>query len=433
MEKIVNDIIKEELYFGTLENGLRVYFMPKRGFVKKYAILATDFGSNDLEFVPKGECDRIRVHEGIAHFLEHKMFEQPDGGNAFDLFSKYGASANAFTNFNMTAYLFSATENFNECLTHLIDYVQTPYYTEENVEKEKGIIAQEIKMYDDDPSWQVYFNALKAMYQKHNVRIDIAGDVDSIYKITPDELYKCYNTFYNPSNMILFVIGDLDENEVMDVIKKANHSDIDKIEGKIQRFPNEEPKEIAQKEIVEKYQVSMPMFNIAYKDEDVNLRGKELLKKEVVSDILCDMIFKTGSELNEDMYMKGMVNDSFYGGFYSEVEYAFTLISGEGKDPHKVKDTITEYLERYKKEGLSRVGFERAKKKKIGEFLKYMDSMEFIANNFISYAFKDVNILDYLEVLKEVEFEDVENRLRTHFKEENCVISIVEPIEAEEN
>ena len=431
MEKIVNDIIKEELYFETLENGLRVYFMPKRGFVKKYAILATDFGSNDLEFVPKGECDRIRVHEGIAHFLEHKMFEQPDGGNAFDLFSKYGASANAFTNFNMTAYLFSATENFNECLTHLIDYVQTPYYTEENVEKEKGIIAQEIKMYDDDPSWQVYFNALKAMYQKHNVRIDIAGDVDSIYKITPDELYKCYNTFYNPSNMILFVIGDLDENEVMDVIKKANHSDIDKIEGKIQRFPNEEPKEIAQKEIVEKYQVSMPMFNIAYKDEDVNLRGKELLKKEVVSDILCDMIFKTGSELNEDMYMKGMVNDSFYGGFYSEVEYAFTLISGEGKDPHKVKDTITEYLERYKKEGLSRVGFERAKKKKIGEFLKYMDSMEFIANNFISYAFKDVNILDYLEVLKEVEFEDVENRLRTHFKEENCVISIVEPLEEE--
>lgn len=433
MEKIVNDIIKEELYFETLENGLRVYFMPKKGFVKKYAILATDFGSNDLEFVPKGECNRIRVHEGIAHFLEHKMFEQPDGGNAFDLFSKYGASANAFTNFNMTAYLFSATENFNECLTHLIDYVQTPYYTEENVEKEKGIIAQEIKMYDDDPSWQVYFNALKAMYQKHNVRIDIAGDVDSIYKITPAELYKCYNTFYNPSNMILFVIGDLDENEVMDVIKKANHSDIDKIEGKIQRFPNEEPKEIAQKEIVEKYQVSMPMFNIAYKDEDVNLRGKELLKKEVVSDILCDMIFKTGSELNEDMYMKGMVNDSFYGGFYSEVEYAFTLISGEGKDPHKVKDTITEYLERYKKEGLSRVGFERAKKKKIGEFLKYMDSMEFIANNFISYAFKDVNILDYLEVLKEVEFEDVENRLRTHFKEENCVISIVEPIEAEEN
>lgn len=433
MEKIVNDIIKEELYFETLENGLRVYFMPKRGFVKKYAVLATDFGSNDLEFIPNGENKKIRVNEGIAHFLEHKMFEQPDGGNAFDLFSKYGASANAFTNFNMTAYLFSATENFNECLSHLIDYVQTPYYTDENVEKEKGIIAQEIKMYDDDPSWQVYFNALKAMYQKHNVRIDIAGDVESIYKITPEELYKCYNTFYNPSNMILFVIGDLDADEIMGVIKKANHDDIKKIEGNIQRFSEVEPKEIACKEIVEKYQVSMPMFNIAYKDEDINLKGKSLLKKEVVSDILCDMIFKTGSDLNEYMYMNGMVNDSFYGGFYSEVEYAFTLISGEGKDPYKVKETITEYLEKYKTEGLSKEGFERAKKKKIGEFLKYMDSIEFIANNFISYAFKDVNILDYLEVLKEVKFEDVEERLRTHFKEENCVISIIELLEAEEN
>lgn len=433
MEKIVNDVIKEELYFETLENGLRVYFMPKRGFVKKYAVLATDFGSNDLEFIPNGENEKIRVNEGIAHFLEHKMFEQPDGGNAFDLFSKYGASANAFTNFNMTAYLFSATENFNECLSHLIDYVQTPYYTEENVEKEKGIIAQEIKMYDDDPSWQVYFNALKAMYQKHNVRIDIAGDVESIYKITPKELYKCYNTFYNPSNMILFVIGDLDVDEIMDVIKKANHDDIKKIEGNIQRFSETEPKEIACKEIVEKYQVSMPMFNIAYKDEDVNLKGKALLKKEVVSDILCDMIFKTGSDLNEYMYMNGMVNDSFYGGFYSEVDYAFTLISGEGKDPYKVKETINEYLEKYKKEGLSEEGFERAKKKKIGEFLKYMDSIEFIANNFISYAFKDVNILDYLEVLKEVKFEDVQQRLRSHFKEENCVISIIEPIESKEN
>ncbi len=430
MEKIVNNIIKEELYFETLENGLKVYFMPKKGFIKKYAVLATDFGSNDLEFIPKGENERIKVNEGIAHFLEHKMFEQPDGKNAFDLFSKYGANANAFTNFNMTAYLFSATENFNECLTHLIDYVQTPYYTDENVEKEKGIIAQEIKMYDDDANWQVYFNALKVMYQKHNVKIDIAGDVESIYKITPEELYKCYNTFYNPSNMILFIIGDLDQKEVFETVKKANHTEIEKIEGKITRFSEKEPKEIACKEIVEKYQVSMPMFNIGYKDEDINLRGKELLRKEVVSDILCDMIFKTGSELNDYLYMNGLVNDSFYGEFYSEVEYAFTLISGEGKDPYKVKDIISEYIEKYKKEGLSKESFERAKKKKIGEFIKYMDSMEFIANNFVSYAFKDINILDYLEVLKDVKFEDVEERLNKHFKEENCVISIIEPIES---
>ena len=428
MERIYNDTIKEELYSEELENGLKVYFMPKKGFLKKYAILATNYGSNDLEFIPEGETEKIKVHEGIAHFLEHKMFEQPDGGNAFDLFSEYGANANAFTNFNMTAYLFSATENFYKCLEHLIDYVQIPYYTDENVNKEKGIIAQEIKMYDDDPGWQVYFNCLKAMYKEHNVKIDIAGDVDSIYKITPEELYKCYNTFYNPSNMALFIVGDLEPEEVFEEVKKANHDDIKKNTKEIQRFMPVEPKEIATERITEKFQISMPMFNIAYKDEDVNLKGKELLKKEVVSDVLCDMIFKTGSELYDEMYMGGMVNGSFYGAFYSEVEYGYTLISGESKDPDAVMDKVEEYLERYKREGLSEEIFTRTKKRKIGEFLKYMDSMEFIANNFVSYVFKDINILDYLDVLKEVKLSDVEERLNSHFKKENRVISIIEPI-----
>ena len=167
MEKIVNDLLKEELYYEKLENGLEVYFMPKKGFTKKYAVLATNYGSNDLEFIPINEKEKVTVNAGIAHFLEHKMFEQPDGGNAFDKFSKWGANANAFTNFTMTAYLFSTTEYFYECLEHLIDYVQTPYFTDENVEKEKGIIEQEIKMYNDDPEWNVYFNALKAISSRH--------------------------------------------------------------------------------------------------------------------------------------------------------------------------------------------------------------------------------------------------------------------------
>ena len=162
MKKIYNEVIRETLYYDCLENGLEVYYMPKKGYTNKYAVLGVDFGSNDLDFIPIGESKRIRVQEGIAHFLEHKMFEQPDGGNAFDKFSQLGASANAFTSFTMTAYLFSTTDNFMKSLDHLIDYVQTPYYTEENVNKEKGIIAQEIKMYEDDPEWNVYFNCLKA-------------------------------------------------------------------------------------------------------------------------------------------------------------------------------------------------------------------------------------------------------------------------------
>ncbi|HBG5345288.1 TPA: insulinase family protein [Clostridioides difficile] len=427
MEKIVNDILKEEVYYEKLQNGLDVYFMPKRGFMKKYAILATNYGSNDLEFVPIGEDKKIRVNEGIAHFLEHKMFEQPDGGDAFDKFSKLGVNANAFTNFTMTAYLFSATENFYESLEHLIDYVQTPYFTDENVEKEKGIIAQEIKMYNDDPDWNVYFNCLKAMYVNYPARIDIAGTVDSIYKITKEELYKCYNTFYNPGNMALFVVGDLDVEKVIDVTKKSNNYEVDKLSKSIERFYPEEPESVKEKEVIEKFPISMPMFNIGFKDSNVGLRGKELLRKEIVTDILVGMLFKKGSKLYEDLYMQGLINENFGAGFSSQVDYAFSIIAGDSKEPKKVKEIILDYIEKSKKEGLSKEEFERTKKKKIGSFIKCFDSINFIGNSFISYVFKDINLLDYLDVIKDVTFEEVEERLREHFKEEYCVISIVEP------
>ncbi|AXU72725.1 TPA: M16 family metallopeptidase [Clostridioides difficile] len=427
MEKIVNDILKEEVYYEKLQNGLDVYFMPKRGFMKKYAILATNYGSNDLEFVPIGEDKKIRVNEGIAHFLEHKMFEQPDGGDAFDKFSKLGVNANAFTNFTMTAYLFSATENFYESLEHLIDYVQTPYFTDENVEKEKGIIAQEIKMYNDDPDWNVYFNCLKAMYINYPARIDIAGTVDSIYKITKEELYKCYNTFYNPGNMALFVVGDLDVEKVIDVTKKSNNYKVDKLSKSIERFYPEEPEGVKEKEVIEKFPISMPMFNIGFKDSNVGLKGKELLRKEIVTDILVGMLFKKGSKLYEDLYMQGLINENFGAGFSSQVDYAFSIIAGDSKEPKKVKEIILDYIEKSKKEGLSKEEFERTKKKKIGSFIKCFDSINFIGNSFISYVFKDINLLDYLDIIKDITFEEVEERLKEHFKEEYCVISIVEP------
>ena len=384
MEKIVNDILKEEVYYEKLQNGLDVYFMPKRGFMKKYAILATNYGSNDLEFVPIGEDKKIRVNEGIAHFLEHKMFEQPDGGDAFDKFSKLGVNANAFTNFTMTAYLFSATENFYESLEHLIDYVQTPYFTDENVEKEKGIIAQEIKMYNDDPDWNVYFNCLKAMYVNYPARIDIAGTVDSIYKITKEELYKCYNTFYNPGNMALFVVGDLDVEKVIDVTKKSNNYKVDKLSKSIERFYPEEPEGVKEKEVIEKFPISMPMFNIGFKDSNVGLKGKELLRKEIVTDILVGMLFKKGSKLYEDLYMQGLINENFGAGFSSQVDYAFSIIAGDSKEPKKVKEIILDYIEKSKKEGLSKEEFERTKKKKIGSFIKCFDSINFIGNSFKS-------------------------------------------------
>ncbi len=428
MNKIYNDIINEELYFDKMENGLEVFYIPKKGFVNKYAVLGVDFGSNDLEFVPIGETEKIRVSEGIAHFLEHKMFEQADGSNAFDEFSRLGASANAFTGFTMTAYLFSATENFYPSLKHLIEYVEAPYYTEENVEKEKGIIAQEIKMYQDDPDWNVYFNCLKAMYSKHHTNIDIAGSVDSIYKITPEELYKCYNTFYNPANMKLFIVGDLDPDKLIETIKEANNDDIDFSEN-IERFMEKEPLEINESLIVDKYTVSMPMFYIGYKDEFVKREARESLKLEIITDMLFDIIFSESGDLHQNLYNEGLIVGGISGGYLSQKDYAYAVASGASKDPREVKKRIDEYIENLKKTGIDSYEFEINKKKKIGGFLKSFDSINYIANNFLNYMFRGINFLEYFELLKEVEIEDINKRLYEFFKEDNSVLSIVEPKE----
>ena len=203
-----NRIINEEVISAKLDSGLDVLLIPKKGYIKKYAIFSTKYGSNDNKFIPINENDVIQVPEGIAHFLEHKLFEEPEG-NIFDEFSKLGTNVNAFTNFNQTSYLFSCTDNFCESLELLIKFVQNPYFTDENVEKEKGIIAQEIKMYEDNPGWRVFFNALKGMYFEHPVKIDIAGTIESIQNIDKETLYKCYNTFYNPKNMVLVTVGEI--------------------------------------------------------------------------------------------------------------------------------------------------------------------------------------------------------------------------------
>lgn len=429
MKKIYNDVIDEELYFEKMENGLEVYYIPKPGFANKYAVLGVDFGSNDIEFIPIGEKNKIKVNEGIAHFLEHKMFEQPDGTNAFDKFSKLGANANAFTGFTMTAYLFSATDNFYESLSHLIEYVQTPYYTDENVEKEKGIIAQEIKMYQDDPDWNVYFNCIQAMYTKHHTNIDIAGTVDSIYRITPEELYKCYNTFYNPANMKLFVVGDLDGDKIIDTVKRINNTNKE-TEDEIKRITEEEPREVGNKLIKDQYTVSIPMFYIGYKDVYENREPKESLKLEIVSDMLFDIIFSVSGELYQKLYEEGLIIGNMTGGYLCQKDYSYAIVSGASRDPEKLKKYIDEYIDNLRKTGIDKYEFEINKKKKIGNFLKSFDSIGYIANNFLNYMFRGINFLEYLEVLKEIELEDVEKRLEEFFFESQSVLSIIEPRES---
>ncbi len=428
MQIIKNELLNECVYHEKLHNNMDIFFMPKRGFTKKYAVLATNYGSNDLEFISPHTNERIKVNEGIAHFLEHKMFEQPDGSNAFDEFAKIGANANAFTNFNMTAYLFSATENFEDGLRHLISYVQEPYFTEENVEKEKGIIAQEIKMYDDNPDWRLFFNTLKAMYKVHANSIDIAGTVESIYKITPQELYSCYKTFYSPSNMALFVIGELDKDKVMDIVKSAVKDEY-MFSGDIKKIEPVETDEVRQKEIFEKLDVSVPMFTIGYKDKAEVLGSKGLMKKSIATELILDILFKKGSRLYDKLYREGLVFGGISCDYTEHTDYGYTMISGETRDIETVKQEIFSAIENAKVSGIDEEDFKRAKKKKIGSFIKLFDSIEFIANNYLSYHFKGMDILDYYEVLKSIEIETLNERLKEHFDRDMSVVSMVLPKE----
>ncbi len=380
-----NEKIREKLYYKEMKSGLKVYFMPKEGYTKQYAIFATDYGSIDNIFIPIGEKETIEVPEGIAHFLEHKLFEEPEQ-NIFDKFSKLGANVNAYTNFTQTAYLFSSTENFYENLALLVEFVQHPYFTDENVEKEKGIIAQEINMYKDNPNWRVFFNCLKGMYKEHPVKIDIAGTIESIQEINKELLYKCYNTFYNPTNMVIFIVGDLSFDEIIKVIAQSEKKDYKEIE-KVERVFPEEPKEVNESLIEESMLTSAPLFYIGFKDVDNELPERERVKKDFITNFILDMLFGSSSQFYNDMYEEGLVDSSFGAYYTGKKSYGHSLIVGESKDPKEVYNRIMGLLEKEGTSILLEEDFNRIKKKTMGEFLMGLNSVEFIANSFISLYF----------------------------------------------
>lgn len=429
--KIRDSFFDEKLLHKKLNNNLEIFYMPKKGFTKKYAVLATNYGSNDLEFISPFDGEHIKLNEGIAHFLEHKMFEQPDGSDAFAEFSKYGANANAFTNFNMTAYLFGTTDNFYPSLEHLISYVNTPHFTDENVQKEQGIIAQEIKMYDDSADWRLFFNTLRAMYIEHPNRIDIAGTVESISKISKEELYKCYNSFYSPSNMALFVIGDLDFDEICKIVEKTSSYD-HSFDGEIERIMPKEPNRIKEKYIREDMEVSIPMFSIGYKDTmDEELSGKELCIRNIETEIIMSCLFKKGSDLNEELYNEKLIFEPLSCEYNSHNDYGYSIISGETRNLDLVQKKIKDTIEEAKEKGLDSETFERVKKARLGAFVRAFDSIEGIANSFLNYYFEGINYFDVYDYMKEVTLDDVNRRMKEHFVEEMAVLSIIMPIESE--
>lgn len=425
MKTLINDRIKEKILYEELESGLKVYFMPKPGFTKKYAIFSTNYGSIDNSFIPIGEDNPIIVPEGIAHFLEHKLFEEEES-NIFDKFSQMGAYVNANTSFNQTNYLFYTTDHFYESLELLVKFVQSPYLTDENVEKEKGIIAQEIKMYEDNPKWRVFFNCLKAMYINHPIKIDIAGTVESINTITKDLLYKSYNTFYNPSNMVLFVVGDLSFDEVIETVKKSEKK-FEKSEPIDNRIFPDEPNRVKQNLIEEKMFVSTPLFYLGFKDYQLGLVGEEAIKKDLVTNMILDLLFTPSSIFYNDLYNEGLIDNTFGAYFTGKKNYGHSLIVGQSEKPEAIQERIKDLINKPAEEVLKIEDFDRLKKKNLGGFLMGFNSVEFIANNFIDLYFDGFNLLDYLEVLEKLEFSDVLKRYKEHFTNDNIVLSIIRP------
>ena len=423
MEIIENSRIKEKAYIEKLENGMKVIIIPKPNLDKKYIIWGTHFGSIDNRFIMPKTGEEVFIPDGVAHFLEHKMFEQPNGTNSLDTLMALGLEANAYTTNDHTAYLFECTDNFYEGLDELMDYVQHPYFTDENVEKEKGIIAQEIKMYDDEPNWRLYMNAMDCMYKNNPIKIDIAGSVESISKITPEVLYKCYNTFYNPSNMIMVVCGNFVPEELLKEIKKRllpkeAQDEIKRIYPPKENSINKEYKEV-------EMEVSMPIFAIGYKDMEGMENKSEIVKKHIAIEILLNMIIGKSSETYKELYEKGVLISQPDIDYEFSDEYAHITISGESKAPQTVKEKIEETVEKFKEDGLDNEHFERIRRKVYGDYVAEYNSVGDIARMFLADSMKGINSFDYIDEYDHVTKEYTEKILKNVFKKENMVMSVV--------
>lgn len=426
--------LNEVIYSYVVDPGLQVYLLPKKDYRKKYAVFSTAFGSIDSHFLVEGEKseEEFRVPDGVAHFLEHKLFEEEDG-NIFDRFAALGAMTNAFTSFTQTAYLFSCTDFFSENLELLLNFVQNPYFTEESVVKEQGIIEQEIRMYQDNPEWRLFFNLLGAMYKEHPVKVDIAGTVESIRKITPDILYKCYRTFYHPANMGVFVVGDINPEKVLEQIASNIAAKNHPPAHEIKRFYPDEPGLIPEKKVEQELSVSQPLFNIGFKDINITAsnpcRAEELLRRELVTEILLNLIFSSSESFFNELYEEGLIDDHFGYGYTGEVTHGYTQAGGRTKDPQALYQKVMEKIHLLKKSSFDRDSFLRQKRKALGQYIKGFNNLEFIANNYLSYRFKGASLLSFPRILESITLEEVEQRLMEHLQEDNHAVSIINPQE----
>ncbi|MCD9023427.1 EF-P 5-aminopentanol modification-associated protein YfmH [Cohnella silvisoli] len=413
--------LQETLWHEKLENGLEVFILPKPGFTKTYATFTTRYGSIDNHFIPPGG-NEIKVPDGIAHFLEHKMFEEPEG-DIFSQFASQGASANAYTSFDRTVYLFTATHEVEANLDTLLHFVQNPYFTDENVDKEKGIIVQEIDMYRDNPDWRVYFGLIEALYQKHPVHIDIAGTADSVRSITKEMLYDCYRTFYHPSNMTLFVVGGVDPQETMERVKRDQASKSFPPGGEIKRLFENEPIQVKEPKRELQLPVSLPKCLFGFKEEPGE--AKDAVRRELASKLMLEALLGASSTLYQQLYDDNLISDGFGHEYNTGPGYSFSMIGGETRDPDELVAKVSEALYAAAKNGISSDIFERTRRKKIGAFLRMMNSPESIASEFTRFRHKGGDLFELVEMYESLTLDEINQRIKEHANPERRAVSIV--------
>ena len=415
---VESELVKDKYYVIDHPSGLTIYVYPKEGYQSAYAIFGTNYGSVNTRFSVDGG-EEITVPDGIAHYLEHKLFESEDG-DAFARYAQTGADANAYTSFEKTCYLFSCTDKFEQSLEILLDFVQSPYFTAQTVAKEQGIIGQEIKMYDDSPSWRVMFNTLVGMYHKHPVRIDIAGTVKSIAEITAEKLYECYNSFYNLHNMVLCVAGNTTVEQVLSVadrmLKQAK-------EQTVTSCFEDEPYEVAESYVEQKFPVTIPLFTLGFKE---NVGDKPAATEQLAyMDILLYMLASPSSKLYNKLLDEGLINDTFGYEHMEGPHYSAIMFSGESRNPKKTAEIIKDCIREFKKNGIDKDEFELAKRAVYGETVSGFNSNESIANIMVDMHFNNRELFSLVDAIAKAEIFDIAKRLDELLDPDNCTLSVV--------
>ena len=412
--------IGESVHRETLPNGLQIYVVPKPGFTKKYAFFATRYGGMDTRFQLDGQW--LDTPAGIAHYLEHKMFDTREG-NALQELAKNGAEPNAFTANAMTGYYFDSTEHFEENLEILLSFVSIPYFTEESVAKEQGIIGQEIRMIEDNPDWQIYTRMLQALYSRNPARTSIAGTVESISHITAETLYECHKAFYTPSNMVLAVVGDVDPVHVVDLARRILPKEGGPV---IPRDYGEEPEQVTEQETSCAMEVSCPQFLAGFKCRPAQ-EGEDYMRLSLIGDMACDILLGDSSPLYLRLYDEGLINTSFGGSFEMMPGIAYLYAGGDSKDARTVVAEIQKEAKRLVAEGIDEDFYQRVRRASFGSNLRGLNSFENIAVSLSEGYFHGYDPLRFPQVFDSITKEDVAEFLRRNVTEERCVLSEIVP------